>query len=109
MADNPLFTLDADGRWRLAYDDRQWVVQKHRPGSGKTTTVAFVATTKRVLLDVMGEKGVSLSAEAATRLDTLTDSFRVFAGRPNISAAQARTPVLGTRTPERPAPARPAV
>ncbi len=50
-----------------------------------------------------------LTAEAATRLEALPDTFREFAGRPKISAAQARTPVLGTRTPERPAPARPAV
>ncbi len=86
----------------MAYDERQWVIQKHRPGSGKTTAVAFVATTKRVLLDVMGEKGVSLSAEAATRLDTLPDSFREFAARPKINRAQASKPVSGTRGPERP-------
>ncbi len=108
MADTPLFTLDADGRWRLAYDDRQWLVQKHRPASGKTTAVAFVATYKRILLDAIREKGVPLTAEAVTRLEALPDTFREFAGRPKISAAQARTPVLGTRTPERPAPARPA-
>ncbi len=29
MADKPLFNLDAEGRWRLAYDRQQWVIQ-HR-------------------------------------------------------------------------------
>ncbi len=105
MADTVLFNLDADGRWRLAYNDRQWIIQKHRPASDKTTAVAFIATYKRVLLDVIREKGVSLSAEAVTRLDALPDSFREFAARPKISAAQARKPDLGTQTPERPAPA----
>ncbi len=74
MVDIPLVTLDADGRWRLAYDDRQWVILKHRPGSGKTTAVAFVATTKRVLLDVMGEKGVSPRRQpGSTRRQTASE------------------------------------
>ncbi len=28
MADKPLFNLDTDGRWRLAYDRQQWVIQR---------------------------------------------------------------------------------
>ena len=28
MADKPLFILDAEARWRLAYDSNQWVVQR---------------------------------------------------------------------------------
>ena len=28
MADKPLFNLDAEDRWRLAYDRQQWVVQR---------------------------------------------------------------------------------
>ena len=28
MADNPLFTLDTESRWRLAYDSNQWIVQR---------------------------------------------------------------------------------
>ncbi len=28
MADEPLFTLDAEGRWRLAYDRQQWILQR---------------------------------------------------------------------------------
>ncbi len=28
MADKPLFNLDAEGRWWLAYDSNQWVIQR---------------------------------------------------------------------------------
>ncbi len=30
MADKPLFILDTDARWRLAYDANQWVLQQRR-------------------------------------------------------------------------------
>ncbi len=30
MTDTPLFNLDAEGRWRLAYDRQQWVLQQRR-------------------------------------------------------------------------------
>ncbi len=28
MADKPLFNLDTKGRWRLAYDRQQWMIQR---------------------------------------------------------------------------------
>ena len=28
MADLPLFILDAESRWRLAYDALQWIIQR---------------------------------------------------------------------------------
>ncbi len=30
MTDKPLFSLDAKGRWRLAYDSQQWVIQRRQ-------------------------------------------------------------------------------
>ncbi len=30
MADRPLFNLDTKGRWRLAYDAQQWVIQRRK-------------------------------------------------------------------------------
>ncbi len=36
MADIPIFELDAEGRWRLAYDGRQWVVQ--HPASSRCSS-----------------------------------------------------------------------
>ncbi len=35
MADKPLFNLDAEGRWRLAYDRNQWVLQKRAGSPGR--------------------------------------------------------------------------
>ena len=32
MADKPLFNLDADERWRLAYNSQQWILQVRRAG-----------------------------------------------------------------------------
>ena len=105
MADTPLFTLDAKDRWRLAYDRLQWVLQKHKPKSGKAQGVAFVATYKRILMGVIREKGVPLTAEAVTQLDALPETFREFISGPKISGAEARKPDLGTWTPETPLPA----
>jgi hypothetical protein len=34
MVDKPLFNLDADGRWRLAYESNQWVLQRRVGSSG---------------------------------------------------------------------------
>ncbi len=28
MADKPVFNLGAEGRWRLAYDRQQWMIQR---------------------------------------------------------------------------------
>lgn len=39
MTDRPLFDLDAEARWRLAYDPHQWIIQyreakkTYRPGA----------------------------------------------------------------------------
>ena len=34
MADKSLFILDAEARWRLAYDSNQWIIQR-RKGSAR--------------------------------------------------------------------------
>ena len=114
MADTPLFVLDAKGRWRLAYDDLQWVLQKATGNPDRKTTpvpfkgISFVATHKRILLEVIHEKGVSLTPEAVAKLETLPDTFKEFrsalAAVPELigGPTEARKPVLGTRTPARP-------
>ena len=43
MADTPLFDLTADGKWRLAYDGQQWIVQK-RHGQGADKAPKFEGT-----------------------------------------------------------------
>ncbi len=35
MADKPLFNLYIKGRWRLAYDSNQWVLQKRAGSPGR--------------------------------------------------------------------------
>ena len=99
MADLPLFTLDAEARWRLAYDKQQWVVQrrvgKPRPArsdsaAGATTgwkAVSFIGSEKRVLRRCLREAGVALTPEAAARLDALPDQFVDFTAPIDIDVA----------------------
>ncbi len=94
MADKPLFSLDAEGRWRLAYDAQQWVIQRrtkkprvsHTEGGSIADSgwrgVSFVGGKKATLVRVLGEKGVVLTAEAQARLDALPETFRDISGPP---------------------------
>ncbi len=100
MADKPLFNLDAKGRWRLAYDRQQWVVQRrtqkarvrriegHAIADSGWRGVSFIGSEKRVLRRVLGEKGVVLTAEAAARLDALPERFTDFVEVPASFATQ---------------------
>ncbi len=94
MADKPLFNLDAKGRWRLAYDRQQWVIQQRR-GKARASHIEgrsiarsgyeadpFIGSEKRVLHRVLSEKGVVLTAEAQARLDALPDNFAAFITAP---------------------------
>ncbi len=95
MTDKPLFNLDAEGRWRLAYDRQQWVVQRRsgkaraagleaRPSRGSGWEGAsFIGSEKRVLRRVLGEKGIVLTAEAQARLDALPERFTDFIAAPD--------------------------
>ncbi len=85
MTDTPLFNLDANGRWRLAYDRQQWVVQRRRRAPRRSERagiadsgwrgVSFVGGRKATLRRVLREKGVPLTAEAQARLDALPERF----------------------------------
>ncbi len=83
MKDILLFDLDADGRWRLAHDDIQWVLQKRRGKPNAKASgfvgVSFIATKKEILLPVIREMGIAPSAEAINRLERLQDTFTEFA------------------------------
>ncbi len=100
MADKLLFNLDAEGRWRLAFDRQQWVLQQRR-GKARAShiegrsiarsgyeAVSFIGRNKRVLARVLGEKGVVLTAEAAARLDALSERFTDFVEVPASFATQ---------------------
>ncbi len=100
MADKPLFNLDTDGRWRLAYDRQQWVIQrrvgKPLPGrsdnsAGATSgwqAVSFVGGKKATLDRLFREKGISLTREAQTRFDALPGQFMDFIAAPERFAVQ---------------------
>ncbi len=98
MADKPLFTLDAEGRWRLAYDSNQWVLQRRvgspRPGKGAAVRdtgwrgVSFVGGKKATLDRLFREKGISLTHEAQTRFDALPEQFQDFIAAPERFAVQ---------------------
>ena len=94
MADKPLFNLDAEGRWRLAFDRQQWVVQrrvgKPRPSRSGSAAVrdtgwkgiSFIGSEKRILRRVIREAGVILTPEAQARLDALPEQFLDFVAVP---------------------------
>ena len=98
MTDKSLFNLDAKGRWRLAYDRQQWVIQRRRRAprhcerAGIADSgwrgVAFIGSTKATLRRVLGEKGVVLTPEAQARLDALPERFMDFVEVPASFATQ---------------------
>ncbi len=94
MTDKPLFSLDAEARWRLAYDRQQWVVQRraqkprvrrlegHAIADSGWRGVSFVGGKKATLGRIFREKGVVLTAEAQARLDALPERFMDFIAAP---------------------------
>ena len=92
MTDHPLFTLDTEARWRLAYDKNQWVLQRRRraPRCSERTGIAdsgwrgvsFIGSEKRILCRCLRDKGVVLTAEAQARLDALPERFADFIAAP---------------------------
>ncbi len=98
MADKSLFNLDAEDRWRLAYDRNQWIVQRRKgpPRAANRSGIAesgwrgvsFVGSEKRILRRVIREAGVVLTAEAQARIDALPEQFMDFVAAPASFAAQ---------------------
>ena len=101
MADKPLFTLDAEARWRLAFDRQQWVVQRrtkkarvsHTEGGSIADSgyrgVSLIGSTRATLRHVIREHGVVLTAEAQARLDALPEQFLDFITDPVSFAVQS--------------------
>ncbi len=97
MADKPLFNLDAKGRWRLAYDSNQWVLQKRAGSPGRNRYgiresgwrgVSFVGGGKATLGRLFREKGISLTSKAQARFDALPERFMDFVAAPASFATQ---------------------
>ena len=100
LTDRPLFNLDTEGRWRLAYDSQQWVIQRraqkprvrrlegHAIADSGWRGVSFVGGTRATLARVLGERGVVLAAEAQARFDALPGRFLDFVAAPERFAEQ---------------------
>ncbi len=100
MADKPLFNLGAEGRWRLAYDRQQWMIQRragkpYRHGSDSAAMrrtgwrgVSCVGSKKATLARLIREEGISLTPEAQARFDALPEQFLDFVAAPASFAAQ---------------------
>ena len=100
MAEQPLFILDADSRWRLAYDRQQWIIQRrtqkprarrlegHAIADTGWRGVSFVGGKKATLDRLFREKGIALIAEAQTRFDALPEQFIDFIAAPERFAVQ---------------------
>ncbi len=100
MADRPLFNLDTEGRWRLAYDSNQWVLQRrtqkprarrlegHAIADSGWRGVSFVGGKNATLPRLFREKGIGLTAEAQARLDAPPGQFLDFIATPERLAAQ---------------------
>ncbi len=100
MADKPLFNLDTDGRWRLAFDAQQWIIQRcvgnPLPGRSNSSAgatsgwkaVSFVGGKKATLDRLFREKGISLTPKAQTRFDALPEQFIDFVETPARFVAQ---------------------
>ena len=98
MADRPLFNLDTECRWRLAYDRQQWIIQRRvgaaRPSDSGAVlksgwqAVSFVGGKKPTLHRLFREKGIDLTNEAQTRFDALPEKFMDFVEAPERFAVQ---------------------
>ncbi len=97
MTDKPLFNLDTEARWRLAYDSNQWVLQKRAGSPGRNRYgiresgwrgVSYVGGGKATLERLFREKGIFLTLEAQVRFDALPEQFLDFVAAPASFAAQ---------------------
>ena len=100
MADKSLFILDAEARWRLAYDSNQWIIQRraqkprvrrlegHAIADSGWRGVSFVGGKKATLARLFREKGIVLTPEAQARFDVLPERFMDFIAVPERFVAQ---------------------
>ena len=100
MADKQLFDIDAEDRWRLAYDRQQWIIQrrkgKQHPAHSKRSGIAdsnwrgfyFVGGKKATLHRLFRDKDIVLTREAQTRFNALPERFMDFIATPERFAVR---------------------
>ncbi len=66
--------------WALGYDRNQWIVMRAKTDRTKAgqgwRAIAFVGSTKAVLMRVLQEKGAEVDPDARAALDSLSETFR---------------------------------
>ncbi len=65
--------------WALGYDQNQWIVMRSKsdrskPGQG-WRAIAFVGSTRAVLMRVLREKGIEIAPDARVAVDSLPETF----------------------------------
>ena len=78
MTDRIFLRLSAN--WAVGYDRLQWIVMRAITDKSKEgqswRPIAFVGSTRAVLMRVLEEKGAEVTPEARAALDSLPDTFR---------------------------------
>ncbi len=87
MADIPLFDLTSDGKFRLAYDRLQWILQRRvtqarrsgpRAGEPSYTGIWFVGRKKRTIAEAFEHWSIDLTPDAREQYDALPESYPLF-------------------------------
>ena len=109
MPDRPLFDLDATGKWRLAHDKNQWIIQKRtargclkgtRNGEPSFRGVWFVGSKKATLSEGFQRHSVELTDEARAQFNALPATFLEWAtARRKPVHCGPRHPMTNARTP----------
>ncbi len=65
--------------WALGYDQNQWIVMRSKsdrskPGQG-WRAIAFVGSTRAVLMRDLREKGAEIAPDARVAVDSLPETF----------------------------------
>ena len=65
--------------WALGFDQNQWIVMraksdKSKPGQG-WRAIAFVGSTRAVLVRVLREKGAKVASNARAAVDSFPETF----------------------------------
>ncbi len=65
--------------WALGYDRNQWIVMRAKADKSKPRqgwrAIAFVGSTRAVLMRVLREKGAEIAPDARVTVDSLPETF----------------------------------
>ncbi len=94
--DTPVFMLDEEGRFRLAADRLQWIIQRRRgvrrigPHKGEGVYIATrFCTTRDVLLRDLRELGCELAPEARATIEAFPEMVKQWAERTTAAPSEA--------------------